>query len=150
MLNKLEDLNKSGPFPAGTLLVSWDVVSMFPNINNNLGLTAVRKALNARENKFPSMTCILEAVKICLKSNHSVFKENFFLQIHGTAMGPKNACSYADLAMGEIDVKAKFLGPYGGDIVNCIPFFKHFFLVVLPTLLQSSQLTEAIPTIPTI
>lgn len=78
LLNKLEDLNKSGPFPAGTLLVSWDVVSMFPNIENKLGLTVVRKALNARENKFPSMTCILEAVKICLKSNHSVFKENFF------------------------------------------------------------------------
>ena len=111
LLNKLEDLNKSGPFPAGTLLVSWDVVSMFPNIDNKLGLTAVKKALNTRENKSPSMTCILEAVKICLKSNHSVFKENFFLQIHGTAMGPKNACSYADLAMGEIDVKAKFLGP---------------------------------------
>ena len=50
-------------------------------------------------------------VKICLKSNHSVFKDNFFLQIHGTAMGPKNACSYADLAMGEIDFKAKFSGP---------------------------------------
>ena len=26
-------------------------------------------------------------------------------------MGPKNACSYADLAMGEIDHKAKFCGP---------------------------------------
>ena len=50
-------------------------------------------------------------MKICLKSNHSVFKVNFFLQIHGTAMGPKNACSYADLAMGEIDLKAKFSGP---------------------------------------
>ena len=25
---------------------------------------------------------------------------------HGTAMGPKNACSYADLAMGLIDEKA--------------------------------------------
>ena len=25
-------------------------------------------------------------------------------------MGPKNGCSYADLAMGEIDAKAKFLG----------------------------------------
>ena len=111
LLNKIEDLNKSGPFPTGTLLVSWDVVSMFPNIDNKLGLNAVRKALNARENKFPSTTCILEAVKICLKSNHSVFKENFFLQIHGTAMGPKNACSYADLAMGEIDLKAKFSGP---------------------------------------
>ena len=84
---------------------------MFPNIDNKLGLTAVRKALNARENKLPSTSCILEAVKICLKTNHSVFKENFFLQIHGTAMGPKNACSYADLAMGEIDFKAKFSGP---------------------------------------
>ena len=29
---------------------------------------------------------------------------------HGTAMGPKNACSYADLAMGIIDEKAKFGG----------------------------------------
>ena len=46
---------------------------MFPNSDNELGLTAVRKALNARGIKFPSTTCILEAVKICLKSNHSVF-----------------------------------------------------------------------------
>ena len=37
--------------------------------------------------------------------------QNFFLQIHGTAMGPKNACSYADLAMGEIDLRAKFSRP---------------------------------------
>ena len=91
LLNKIEHLNTSGPFPTGTLLVSWDMVSMFPNINNKLGLYAFRKALNARENIFPSTTCILEAIKICLKSNHSVFKENFFLQIHGTVMGPKNA-----------------------------------------------------------
>ena len=91
LLNKIEHLNASGPFPTGTLLVSWDMVSMFPNIDNKLGLFAFRKALNARENIFPSTTCILEAIKICLKSNHSVFKENFFLQIHGTVMGPKNA-----------------------------------------------------------
>ena len=50
---------------------------MFPNIDNKLGFTAVRKALNARGNKFPSTTCILEAVKTCLKSNHSDFKEEF-------------------------------------------------------------------------
>ena len=101
LLNRIEDLNQSGPFPEGTLLVSWDVVSMFPNIDNQLGLTAVKKALDARENQLPSTNCILEAVEICLKSNHSDFKENFFLQIHGTA----------DLAMGEIDFQAKFSGP---------------------------------------
>ena len=32
------------------------------------------------------------------------------MQKHGTAMGPKNACSYADLAMGLIDEKGKFGG----------------------------------------
>ena len=111
LLNRIEQINNEGPFPDGTLFVSWDVVSMFPNIDNNLGLTAVKNALDARERKMPSTQCILEAVKICLECNHSVFKDNFFLQIHGTAMEPKNACSYADLAMGEIDHKAKFCGP---------------------------------------
>ena len=111
LLNRIEDLNRNGPFPEGTLLVSWDVVSTFPNIDNKLGLTAVKKALNTRDRPVPSTKCILEAVEICLKSNHSVFKGKFFLQVHGRAMSPKNAFSYADLAMGEIDYKAKFCGP---------------------------------------
>ena len=47
----MEDLNTSGFFPntTGTLLVSRDVVSVFTNIDNNRGLTAVKKALNAKE-----------------------------------------------------------------------------------------------------
>ena len=111
LLNRIQKLNEQGPFPEGTLLVSWDVVSMFPNIDNELGLGAVSRALDTREQLLPSTDCILEAVEICLKSNHSVFNEKFYLQVHGTAMGPKNACSYADIAMGEIDHKAKHCGP---------------------------------------
>ena len=111
LLNRIKELNKQGPFTEGTLLVSWDVVSMFPNIDNELGLGAVKRALETRDHLLPSTSCILEAVEICLKCNHSVFDDKFYLQIHGTAMGPKNACSYADLAMGEIDHKAKFCGP---------------------------------------
>ena len=72
LLNRIEDLNRNGPFPEGTLSVSWDVVSLFPNIDNQLGLITVKKALNTRENQHPSTKCILEAVEICLKSNHSV------------------------------------------------------------------------------
>ena len=111
LLNRIQKLNEQGPFPEGTLLVSWDVVSMFPNIDNELGLGAVSRALDTREQLLPSTDCILEAVEICLKSNHSLFNEKFYLQVHGTAMGPKNACSYADIAMGEIDHKAKHCGP---------------------------------------
>lgn len=86
------------------------VVSMFPYIDNELGLGAVSRALDAREQLLPSHRFRLEAVEICLKSNHSVFNKKFYLQIHDTAMGPKNACSYANIAMGEIDHKAKNCG----------------------------------------
>ena len=53
LLQKIEDLNKDGPFPKGTLLVSWDVASMFPNIDNNLGIKAVTDALDSREIQVP-------------------------------------------------------------------------------------------------
>ena len=89
LLNKIEHLNTSVPFPTGTLLVSWDMVSMFPNIDNKLGLFAFRKALNARENIFPSTTCILEAIKICLKSNHSVLKRISFFKSMAQLWVPK-------------------------------------------------------------
>jgi hypothetical protein len=42
-----------GPFPEGTILVSWDVIGMFPNIDNNLGIAAITKALNNRAKKLP-------------------------------------------------------------------------------------------------
>ena len=34
LLNRIQKLNEQGPFPEGTVLLSWDVVSMFPNIDN--------------------------------------------------------------------------------------------------------------------
>ena len=129
LLQKIGDINKSGPLPPDTILVSWDVVAMFPNIDNNLGISAVTKYLDRRAAKYPSTDCIVEAVEICLKSNNSQFGEQHFVQKHGTAMGPKNACSYADLAMGVIDEKAKTQGPvapkywwrYRDDIIDIWP-----------------------------
>ena len=73
LLQKIEEINKGGPFPDGTLLVSWDVVSMFPNIDNNLGASAVTRALNSRVQQFLSTECIVEAVEMCLKHNNSQF-----------------------------------------------------------------------------
>ena len=48
----------------------------------------------------------MEATKLCLELNNCRYLGKDFLQIHGTAMGPHNACSYADLSMGEFDEKA--------------------------------------------
>ena len=95
------DLNNKGPLPKRSLLVSWDVVATFPNIDNDQGVKAVRKALDSRDNKVPSTDCIVKAVKICLNSNNSEFFGNHYIQQHGTGMGHKNACSYAEFALGE-------------------------------------------------
>ena len=106
LLQKIEELNKSGPFPQDSLLVSRHVVAMFPNIDNYLGIAAITAALNSRVNKFPSTDCIVEAVQVCLEHNNSQFQEENYLLIHGTNMGPQNLSSYADLAMGIIDKRA--------------------------------------------
>ena len=105
LLNKIEDINhKFSPFPEGTLPVSWDVISMYPSINNEMGISACKRALDKRTTLSPSTECLLEAVKIMLDCNNS-FNNKHYRQNRGTAMGPHNACSYADLAMIEIDHK---------------------------------------------
>ena len=50
--------------------------------------------------------CIVEALEICLRKNRSTYYGQFWLQENGTAMGPKNSCSYADIIAENIDKKA--------------------------------------------
>ena len=50
---------------------------MFPNIDYNLGITAVTKALGSRSSKFPSTDYIAEAGEICLPVNSCHFFEQF-------------------------------------------------------------------------
>ena len=55
LLNKVTEINnKFSPFPASTLLVSWDVISMYPSIDNKVGLAACKEALDRREHTSPS------------------------------------------------------------------------------------------------
>ena len=102
IINRIQTLNAKCPFPVGSLLVSWDVVSKFPNIDNNLGITAVRKAYDSRFSKFPYTYCIVEAVNNC----H--FSKQHFVQKHGTAMGQKMCVvTQTQQAMGLTYEKAK-------------------------------------------
>jgi len=103
--------SEKGPLPPGCLLVSWaDVLAMFPNIDNNLGISVVRKALDSRSDKFPSTDCIVEAIEICLQTNNCRIIWKKFCAKTRYSHGAQNACSYADLPMGLIDDKAKSEG----------------------------------------
>jgi len=57
LINEIQNLNREkGPLPTKSLLIFWDVVAMFPNIDNNLGISAVRMALHSRSINFHLLT----------------------------------------------------------------------------------------------
>ena len=89
--------------PDETILVSFDIVNMFPSINNVKGLDAVRLALYTRDSNKPSTECVLEGLEICLYNNNPIFDKNHLLQTNGTGTSVPNSCSYFDIAINRID-----------------------------------------------
>ena len=102
LLELIDDINTKG-LPQGAILVSFDVVNMFPNIDNERGLQTLREAFDRRTTQIPSTDCLIEALEICLYNNNSTFNNKHLLQTNGTATGAPNSCSYSDLAVQPID-----------------------------------------------
>ena len=104
-LRKIDQLNDSGKLRGKNVThVSIDVVNMFPNIPREFGIAECTKHLSKRTKPHLfSTSCIVEALKITLDNNLATFNGKCYLQLTGTAMGPKNACDYADVAMNFID-----------------------------------------------
>ena len=92
-LNELRDL------PDEFILRTIDVVELYTNIPHKVGLEAIRKALNRREDQAISTDSLILLAECVLKSN--VFEHNmrYFKQLNGTAIGTKFAPPYAILFM---------------------------------------------------
>ena len=102
MLEIIDDMNNSN-LSSSAIPVSFDVVNMFPSIDNNMGIASVRKYLDERESKDLPTDCVIEATELCLSCNNSVFNNTNYLQTDGTAQRPYMLCSYADIAMAYHD-----------------------------------------------
>ena len=89
--------------PKNIILVSFDIVNLYPSIDNGRGITAVRKALETRASETRSTDCIIEDLEICLKCNNSRFGLENFFQLNGAATGAPNSFSYVDLVVFNID-----------------------------------------------
>ena len=92
--------------PANAILVSFDIVNMFPNIDNKSGLDAVKSVLLKRSTNTTPVECILEGLELCLRCNNSIFNNRSFLQTDGTVQAPHMSCSYSDIAMSKYDTAA--------------------------------------------
>ena len=80
-------------------------VKMFPSIDNESGLQAVKNAPEAREEQFPPTLYITEALKLCLNCVNSIFNKKHFLENDGTTEGPYMTCSFSDIATEQFDKK---------------------------------------------
>ena len=65
MLDIIDNLNDPN-LPDNSVLVSFDVVNMFPSIDNESSVKSVKEMLDVRENKNPPTEYILEALRLCL------------------------------------------------------------------------------------
>ena len=105
MLKIVDELNDVGILESD-LLVSFDIVNMFPSIDNKIGVERVRKKLVQFSEKFDvPVDGIIEALEICLYKNCSTYQGQYWLETDGTAMGPKNSCSYADIVAECVDLR---------------------------------------------
>ena len=105
LVDIIDNLN-SMFLPANASLVSFDIVNMFPNIDNKSGLDALKSVLLRRPTNTPPVKCILEGLELNLTCNNSIFNNRNFLQTDGTAQGPHMSCSNSDIPVSKFDTAA--------------------------------------------
>ena len=90
----------------GTILVSADVSALYTEIDHEDGIRACQIKLDQRpdaeKQKMPTHF-IEQLLSIILKSNCFKFKDRFYHQQCGTAMGTPMAPGYANLFMGMVE-----------------------------------------------
>ena len=120
-----------------TIRISWDISSLYTNIDQDLGITAVRYFLT----NFPSTTCplpiefIIDAIIIILQGNVFTYDKNYYKQITGVAMGTNFAPTYAILAVGYLETMLfqkcrRFFGSEIGEYIenNFVRYIDDCFL----------------------
>ena len=99
-LHKLKDI---GTLPQDAILVTIDVVGLYPHIPHNEGLDAIRNVLNGRENQETPTNLIVDLAELVLRNNNFEFDGKHYLQTLGTAIGTKMAPAYANIFMDRLE-----------------------------------------------
>ena len=91
--------------PSDVLLVTLDVVSLYPSIPHAFGLCALKNFLLERNLPAIVVNGIHSTTEMVLKKNVFEFNSECFLQISGTAIGTKMAPAYANIVMSIFESK---------------------------------------------
>ncbi|CAJ0928451.1 unnamed protein product [Ranitomeya imitator] len=88
-----------GQVPCDSILVTWDVNSLYTSIIHDKGLAAVQELLNGSSLDDNTIRFCMELLNLVLREKFFMFGDEFFLQKQGTAMGSNVAPPYANCFM---------------------------------------------------
>ena len=102
-------------------------MALYPNIPHEDGLVAMRKALDAREDKTVLTDSLIELAECVLKNNIFEHNTSFYKQLRGTAIRTKMAPPYAIIFMGDLEEKPK---DYDKKTSRMVAISRRYFYVV--------------------
>ena len=85
------------------ILCTIDAVGLYPNIQHEGGLAAIKEDLDKRDDKSISTETLMELAECVLKNNIFEHNEDLYKQLRGTAIGTKMTPPYAVLFMGKLE-----------------------------------------------
>ena len=101
--DSLEKLKNLGNIPPNVILVTADVVGLYPSIPYDTGLQALYEKLEERADKKIPSTDLVEMAEFILKNNFFEFETKIIQQISGTAIGTTFAPPYPCLFIDRIE-----------------------------------------------
>ena len=101
----LEKLRALGEIPKGAILVTADIVGLYPSIPHDEGLRVLRNQYDKFIDKTVPTEDIIKMAEFVLKNNLFEFNSKFYKQISGTAIGTKFAPPYACIFMDYIETE---------------------------------------------
>ena len=103
--NDFKSKFKNIDIPNYVLLLTADVVGLYPRIPHKAGLSALKEALDKRTRKEIPTENLIKMAEFVLKNHFFEFDTTVYQQISGTAIGTKFAPPYACIAMEQLQTK---------------------------------------------
>ena len=101
----LKKIKTFGALPENAILVTVDVVFLYPSILHEAGLQALEEALENRNHKQISTDKLVKMAQFVLKNNFYEFNNDVFQQISVTAIGTEFAQPYACIFTDQTETK---------------------------------------------
>ena len=123
-LNKIKNMNT---VPENPVLVTADLVGLYPSIPHQAGLEALKEALDKwKAIKVPTGK-LVKMAEFLLKNSYFQFSDKVYQRISGTAIGTKSAPPYACMLMDQVE--SKFLQTQKFQPHVCFTYIDDIFFI---------------------